>query len=201
VIIDFSQYSPGDEVFVTNHLTHGIDDGRGPEEDIDEPQDWPQNGTPLIKFVVEGPRDTSISIGPGDPLRPHTPIHPDEIVRTRRFEFERSHGAWVVNDEFFDPDRDDADPQLGTAERWIIENDSGGWVHPIHIHLEGQQIQRIAGHAPAPHEAAKKDTVLLGDFNATVFIKFRTFPGRFVFHCHNIEHEDMRMMGVFNVQP
>ena len=47
--------------------------------------------------------------------------------------------------------------------------------------------------------AAKKDTVLLGDFNAEVFIKFRTFPGRFVFHCHNIEHEDMRMMGVFNV--
>ncbi len=201
VIIDFSQYSAGDEVFLTNHLTHGLDDGRGPEEDIDEPEDWPRNGTPLVKFVVEGRRDTSISIGPGDPLRPHTPIHPDEIVRTRRFEFERSHGAWVVNDEFFDPYRDDADPQLGTAERWIIENDSGGWVHPIHIHLEGQQIQRIAGHAPAPHEAAKKDTVLLGDFNATVFIKFRTFPGRFVFHCHNVEHEDMRMMGVFNVQP
>ncbi len=30
-------------------------------------------------------------------------------------------------------------------------------------------------------------------------MKFRTFPGRFVFHCHNIEHEDMRMMGVFHV--
>ncbi len=211
VIIDFSDMPPGTELFLTNHLTHGLDDGRGPEEDVDEPEDWPQQGTPWLKLVVDGSsagrRTGKVRAGntgtirPGDPLRPHNPIHPDEIVRTRRFEFERSHGAWVINDEFFDPDRDDADPQLGTAERWIIENDSGGWVHPIHIHLEGQQIQRIAGHAPAPHEAAKKDTVLLGDFNATVFIKFRTFPGRFVFHCHNIEHEDMRMMGVFNVQP
>ena len=55
---------------------------------------------------------------------------------------------------------------------------------------------------PAPHEAAKKDTVLLGDFNATVFMKFRTFvDNRYVFHCHNVEHEDMRMMGVFRVRP
>ena len=23
--------------------------------------------------------------------------------------------------------------------------------------------------------------------------------GQYVFHCHNIEHEDMRMMGTFNV--
>ena len=222
VVIDFSQYSPGDEVFLTNHLTHDLDDGRGPQEDIDEPEDWPQTGTPLIKFIVGDAASAPYGMGrrrltsryanraassagdatvaPGTPLRPHTPIHPDEIVRTRTFEFERSHGAWVVNDEFFDPDRDDADPQVGTAERWILENDSGGWVHPIHIHMEAQQIQRIEGRSPPPHMAAKKDTVLLGDFNATVFIKFRTFVNnRYVFHCHNLEHEDMRMMGVFRV--
>ncbi len=106
----------------------------------------------------------------------------------------------MINGEFFDPDRDDATPEIGTAERWILENGSGGWVHPIHLHLEAHQIQRIDGKAPPPHMAAKKDTVLLGDFDAEMFMKFRTFPGRFVFHCHNIEHEDMRMMGVFNVQ-
>ncbi len=202
VVIDFSQYSPGDEVFLTNHLTHGVDDGRGPEEDIDEPEDWPQTGTPLVKFIVVGgaaPRRGGASVRPGTPLRPHVPITRDEIVLTRTFEFERSHGAWVINGEFFDPNRDDAAPKLGTAERWFIENGSGGWVHPIHIHLEAQQIQQINEQSPPEHMAAKKDTVLLGDFDAEVFIKFRTFPGRFVFHCHNIEHEDMRMMGVFNV--
>ena len=223
VIIDFTD-AP-DEVFLTNHLTHDLDDGRGPQEDIDEPEDWPQTGTPIVKFIVGNAAPsppypmgrpalkgryakpaTSLAgdatVVPGTPLRPHTPIDPDEIVRTRTFEFERSHGAWVVNGEFFDPDRDDADPQVNTAERWILENGSGGWVHPIHIHLEAQQIQQINEHAPEPHEAAKKDTVLLGNFDAEVFIKFRTFQdNRYVFHCHNVEHEDMRMMGVFNVQP
>ncbi len=155
---------------------------------------------PSSKFIVEGTPQNNATIGPGDALRPHTPIDPGEIVRTRRFEFERSHGAWVINNRFFDPDRDDATPKIGTAERWILENGSGGWVHPIHLHLEAHQIQRIDGKAPPPHMAAKKDTVLLGDFNAEMFMKFRTFPGRFVFHCHNVEHEDMRMMGVFNVK-
>ena len=198
VIIDFTD-APN-AVFLTNHLTHDLDDGRGPQEDIDRPRKWRRNGTPLVKFIVEGTPENNATIGPGDPLRPHTPIDPGEIVRTRRFEFDRSHGAWVINDRFFDPDRDDATPKIGTAERWILENDSGGWVHPIHLHLEAHQIQRINGKAPPPHMAAKKDTVLLGDFSAEMFMKFRTFPGRFVFHCHNIEHEDMRMMGVFNVQ-
>ena len=198
VVIDFT-HAP-DEVFLTNHLTHDLDDGRKPQEHIDRPEKWPKKGTPLVKFVVEGAPQNNATVAPGTPLRPHTPIDRDEIVRTRRFEFERRHGAWVINHEFFDPDRDDATPKLGTAERWILENGSGGWLHPIHMHLEGHQIQRIDGRPPPPHMAANKDTVLLGDFDAEVFMKFRDFPGRFVFHCHNIEHEDMRMMGVFNVE-
>ncbi len=42
---------------------------------------------------------------------------------------------------------------------------------------------------------------LHGGEEAKVFIKFRTFTGPFVFHCHNIEHEDMRMMGTHDPQP
>ena len=198
VIIDFTN-SPH-EVFLSTHLTHDLDDGRKPQEHFDEPDDWDETGTPIIKFIVEGTVSGDATVGPGDFLRPHTPIQQSDIVRTRTFEFERKHGAWVINDRFFDPDRDDADPVVGTAEEWILENGSGGWVHPIHIHLEAQQIQRIDGRNPPPHMAAKKDTVLLGNFDATVFIKFRTFVGsRYVFHCHNIEHEDMRMMGAFRV--
>jgi FtsP/CotA-like multicopper oxidase with cupredoxin domain len=30
-------------------------------------------------------------------------------------------------------------------------------------------------------------------------MKFRTFKGPFAFHCHNVEHEDLRMMKNFNV--
>jgi hypothetical protein len=49
-------------------------------------------------------------------------------------------------------------------------------------------------------ERFKKDTVRLeaGD-EVELFIKFRTFPGRFVFHCHNNEHEDSAMMLRYDV--
>lgn len=48
----------------------------------------------------------------------------------------------------------------------------------------------------------KSDTTLLGpNTRVKIFMKFRTFDGPFVFHCHNLEHEDMRMMFVFDPRP
>jgi len=34
-----------------------------------------------------------------------------------------------------------------------------------------------------------------------VLVRFGTFSGPFVFHCHTVEHEDMRMMAVNDPQP
>jgi len=49
---------------------------------------------------------------------------------------------------------------------------------------------------------ALKDTILLrGGENVDVFLDFRDFAGPFVFHCHNMEHEDMAMMARFDVIP
>ncbi|MFQ5989645.1 MAG: multicopper oxidase family protein [Candidatus Methylomirabilales bacterium] len=193
VVIDFR--SASGVVYLENILEQ--DDGRGPDDDRRIP------GTPLLKFIVNsGPAiNNAPGCVPGAALRPHVAIREDEIVRTREFEFDREHGAWVINDRFFDPDRDDADPQVGDAERWILEG-GGGWAHPIHIHLEAQQVQRYDGRLPPLYDSFKKDTVQLRDDQEEIeiFIKFRTFPGRYVFHCHNLEHEDMRMMGVFHVQ-
>ncbi len=62
------------------------------------------------------------------------------------------------------------------------------------------QIQTINGKAPAGIQAFKRDSVNLGPGGtASMLIRFRSFPGRYVFHCHNLEHEDMRMMGAFEV--
>ena len=48
----------------------------------------------------------------------------------------------------------------------------------------------------------KKDTILLRDNDSVdVFLKFRDHLGPFVFHCHNMEHEDMAMMARFDVVP
>src|SRR6058998_202324 len=191
VILDFRD-APA-EVFLANVLEQT--DGRGPDE-VKLP------GTSILKFIVGANRQSDDKIiGPGGQLRPHIAISSTEIVRTRRFEFDRSDGHWVVNERDFDPNRDDATPKINTAERWILKNGGGGWAHPIHIHLEAHQVQRFNGRVPPLHNSFKKDTTALGpDDEAEVFIKFRTFTGKYVFHCHNLQHEDRAMMGVFEVK-
>lgn len=192
VIVDFRQ-AP-EEVFLENILQQT--DGRGPGG-------LASIAVPLMQFLVDQ-GDTPVdnaTIAEGHPLRPHTGIRSDEVVQTRTFVFDHdAQGRWVINDQPFGQARVDAEPQLGTAERWILVNGGSGWSHPVHIHLEAHQIQRMTGRTLDPHELFKKDTVRLGPRqSAEVLLRFRTFRGKFVFHCHNLEHEDHDMMGVFRV--
>lgn len=189
VIVDFTN-APS-EVYLNNWMFH--EDGRGPAGTLTTP-------IPLVKFEVVGPKPkTDATVTVGTPIRPNTPILESEIVTTRTFDLGRKNGSWVINGELYEPDRMDATPALGTAERWILTNNSGGWWHPVHIHLESHQIQSINGAPPDPWLAYKSDTVnLAGGSTVELFMKFRTFKGPFVFHCHNVEHEDVRMMKNFN---
>jgi FtsP/CotA-like multicopper oxidase with cupredoxin domain len=132
VIIDFR--NAPDTVYLRNHLEQ--DSGRGPDGDWDRPKllDAP---VPLLRFdVVGAPVQNDATIVVGTPLRPWREIADSEVVATRRFRFHRSNGAWKINDKFFDEMQAEATPLLGTAERWIFENGSGGWWHPVHVHLE-----------------------------------------------------------------
>jgi FtsP/CotA-like multicopper oxidase with cupredoxin domain len=151
---------------------------------------------PIVRFDVGGKAITGdVTVAAGTVLRPHTPIKASEIVATRIFDLGRSNGSWTINSLLYDPNRIDASPKLGTAERWIFNVNSGGWWHPMHIHLESHQVQSINGAPPPLWESFKSDTTILQDSQTIeIFMKFRTFKGPFVFHCHNMEHEDMRMM-------
>lgn len=195
VVIDFTN-APS-EVFLENILCQS--DGRGPDGSLDVPQHCIP-GAPFIKFIVEdGVVENDVTVEPGTALRPHVRINPSEAVTTREFRFHRTKGAWMINGQFFDPDRADVVPQLGTVEKWILKNGGGGWWHPIHIHLESHQILSVNGKAPSLSQSFKNDTVILdGGAEVEILINFRTFRGPFVFHCHNLEHEDMRMMFVFD---
>ncbi|TLY12720.1 MAG: hypothetical protein E6K84_05945 [Thaumarchaeota archaeon] len=106
VIIDFR--NAPNEVFLNNILEQK--EGATPEG-VTKP------GTPLLKFIVSGSAvSNDVGVVSGTTLRPHTPIRPEEIVRTRRFVFAEDH-HWVINDLEFDPRRNDATPKSNTAER------------------------------------------------------------------------------------
>ncbi len=75
----------------------------------------------------------------------------------------------------------------------------GGWsptsYHPVHLHLVGFRVLSRSGRAPLPHDAGLKDTISLrpGE-SAEIITRFDGHRGRYLFHCHNAEHEDMGMM-------
>jgi len=188
VVVDFSAYPAGSEIVLENRCKQ--DDGRGPDGTT-------AFGTPLLKFIVDGPADDPSVVSPM--LRSPAPPPMDPIIRRREFEFNRRNGAWAINGYLWDGDRVLADPRLDETETWILRNNSGGWWHPIHIHLTFFDIVRRNGAPPPPHEQARKDTVVLGpNDEVEIRVRFRRYRGRFVFHCHNIEHEDMAMMARFD---
>lgn len=196
VIIDFTD-APN-ELYLENILSQ--DNGRGPNGSFTQRVHL---ATPdrFLKFIVEGaPQPNNPTVDLNTTLRPHEKLNPADAVATRTFEFQRRNGAWQINQKFYDPTRADATPTIGAVEKWILRNNSGGWWHPIHIHVESHQLISFNGGPPPVDFAFKNDvTYLTGNGVVELLMRYRTFKGPFVFHCHNNAHEDMRMM--CNVDP
>jgi FtsP/CotA-like multicopper oxidase with cupredoxin domain len=204
VIVDFSEYEDGEDVYLENIMIQ-TDGRKGKKVDPNKP-------TPLLQFRVRGDKHHEMPVVDGTVIRgiagvdvggQWSPITQDEVVETRYWRFDRSMGAWTINNQFFNPRRSDADTKLGVgAEKWIFENKAGGWWHPIHTHLEGHQVQTIDGELPRRERRYNQDLTLLhGGERAVTLVKQRTFTGPFAMHCHIIEHEDMRMMAAIDPQP
>jgi bilirubin oxidase len=111
-------------------------------------------------------------------------------------------GPFLINGRTFDMNRIDLETTVGRVELWDLVNTTF-MDHPIHIH--GTQFQVVArtvgGHAaPVPYPAWL-DTVNV-PAGETITIKTRqTLPGKRMFHCHILPHEDAGMMAVLDVQP
>ncbi|WAL69677.1 multicopper oxidase family protein [Amycolatopsis cynarae] len=119
-----------------------------------------------------------------------------DAVRVRDFSFRagRVHGGhgWLIGGLPFDPARPDVTVRLGDVEVWRLVADVH---HPVHLHLAGFRVLSRGGKQPLPHDAGLKDTVSLrpGE-SAEIITRFDGYRGRYLFHCHNAEHEDMGMM-------
>jgi len=212
VVIDFSQFPfPAfSELYIENRLQQ--DDGRGPKGKFERPE-LAARGTQLLKFMLE-------EVVP-DPSRVPAELRPFEAISAlelstapiRNFVFERTNGQWAINGEFAgDLSRAMAQPVLDQGEIWRLINKSGGWWHPIHVHHDFMRVLKRNGRLPFDGTGpdfgqslerdglAKKDTIVLGpNSEVEVFSRFRNYKGPFVFHCHNLEHEDHAMMARFDV--
>jgi FtsP/CotA-like multicopper oxidase with cupredoxin domain len=128
-------------------------------------------------------------------------IADSEIVQKRTFTFSENEktNQFFINKKEFDPNRVDVQPKLGTAEEWTLRNASDEQ-HPFHIHVNDFQVISING---KPYDAhGLQDTVpLLPHQDVVIRTRFTDFTGKFVFHCHILNHEDNGMMAVVEVVP
>jgi FtsP/CotA-like multicopper oxidase with cupredoxin domain len=233
VVIDFTRYldgtptTKGDVIYLVNCMQ--MLDGRQPDEPFEETDDGtlvpnpdfdPNYRVPILKIVI-GDSAPDNSLIP-QALRPMPEIDMAGLSQLphRTFELKRDdvfggETQWLINGLPFDPLTSLAYPKRGRPELWTLKNGGGGWVHPVHMHMEEHRCLTRDGAAvvappPMPMEAegkhvddlAREDVVALGPNEEVTFYRnFRTFVGPYVAHCHNLAHEDHAMMFGWKIVP
>ncbi len=104
---------------------------------------------------------------------------------------------FVIDGREFDERRVDQRVDLGAIEEWTIRNRSS-MDHPFHLHVWPMQLVRLGGRDVESVEFRDVVDVPAGG-EVVVRIAFDRFPGRTVYHCHILDHEDLGMMGVVEV--
>ena len=108
-------------------------------------------------------------------------------------------------------------PELDSVEIWSLMNLTDD-THPIHLHLVRFQVLdrqkfdadelKTSGHlekvgapvSPEPNEMGWKDTVrAYPGFITRIIARFEGYAGRYVWHCHVLEHAANEMMRPFEV--
>lgn len=186
-IIDFSGYQPGTQVVLRNLSLPNNEDFAFTDR--------------IMRFdVVKGSADNLPIPTTLRPVQPVLALQPSQAVRTRDFRLERKNGLWTINGKTWDPNRIDANPRFGDIEIWRFYNSSGGWHHPMHIHLVDFKILDRNGKPPFAYERGPKDVVFVGEGESVrVIMKFEPNQGKYMMHCHNMVHEDHDMMVQFQV--
>ncbi|MFV2057278.1 MAG: multicopper oxidase family protein [Thiohalomonadales bacterium] len=124
--------------------------------------------------------------------------------RTRDFVMSMAMGGmqFVINGKSFELNRVDELVPNGATEIWSISNTSM-MAHPFHAHAIQWQVLDRNNIASSGIDLGWKDTVLVQP-GETVRIMGRFDPvvnrGKYMYHCHILEHENAGMMGTFEVQ-
>jgi FtsP/CotA-like multicopper oxidase with cupredoxin domain len=162
-------------------------------------------------FVVSGagrrmPRPGRLAApAPGWPPPDHPPL---------RVEARWQHMTWSLGGRTFEMERVAPDERipLGAVHDWELFNPPSGMAmaHPIHLH--GPQFRVVERSSAGVSDAARTtlaagliddgwlDTILLlpGE-RIRLRAHYEHHTGLFLYHCHNLEHEDMGMMRNFEV--
>lgn len=201
IIIDFSKYK-GKTILVKNDLGANAN----PEDETGD----------VMQFKVNQPLSGKDRSTIPSQLSHIPSLKNDDITTIRNLKLVGSTDQYgrplllLDNKHWSDPVTEK--PRLGTTEIWSFINITG-FAHPIHIHLiqfqildrrpfdldrynkDGQIVFTGPAVPPKQNERGWKDTVTVPSAQITrVIAKFAPYSGRYVWHCHILEHEDYDMM-------
>lgn len=157
----------------------------------------------LAKVVVSGKPMTPIAlptlISPSE-LREQTNTLNDPLVdrHTLTFSidnpFPKNNYGFRINGKLFNDDRVDINAFINTTEEWTLRNTSFEY-HPFHIHTNDFLVEKV-NVKPVPIDGFRDTVPIPPHGNVTIRMRYRTFTGKAVFHCHILYHEDHGMMGI-----
>jgi suppressor of ftsI/bilirubin oxidase len=132
------------------------------------------------------------------------------IASERPFRLGFAKGRWRINDRVFEMGVSPIEVARGTVETWLIRNYHTSMPHAMHLHgfhfevlaretsPDAGALLAIDAQGRLATDLGRKDTVLVWPGESVrVAIDFtHPFPGpqTYMFHCHNLEHEDGGMM-------
>ncbi len=145
---------------------------------------------------------------PPAPLGPLTaqsggqkPIAAGHIDEQRLISFSEDAvtGLFFINHVTFDHERVDVKVPLGNVEEWTIRNASDE-LHIFHIHqVAFQVISRNGRDIPFDGLVDTVNVPIHGEVKIRIAFTDPVIIGRFMFHCHILEHEDKGMMAQIEV--
>lgn len=192
ILIDFSAMKVGEILYLTNEIFSTMGTAQGTQ------------AFKIMSFNVSKQETDTFKIP--SVLIPFTKL--SGSTKTRSFALTmdmmamNTGGMHKINGKVYSASRIDETVTLGATETWEFDNSTGDEPHPMHIHgVQFQVVARTGGrNGILPQEKAWKDTVLVAPKEKVqVIMKFEQ-KGKFVFHCHNLEHEDDGMMLNFEVK-
>jgi len=156
------------------------------------PADWNQPRDLLTLAYTDDPAVAPVEIP--TVLRPVVALDPGQATANRVIVFTQG----LINGRTMDLDRVDISGRLGATEIWEIEN-LVGMDHPFHLH--GFRFQVLDRNGEPVLHRSWKDTVNVPRHETVrIIVRFEDFAGKWMFHCHILDHEDLGMMGILEIK-
>jgi FtsP/CotA-like multicopper oxidase with cupredoxin domain len=157
------------------------------------PADWKVTRDLLTLETSTGPAVRPVAIPAV--LGKIVPLDTSKVTAVRQIVF----GQGIINGHTMDMSRVDVSTRVGATEIWEITN-IVGMDHPFHLH--GFQFQVLDRDGVREPYLAWKDMLNIPKHSsARIIVRYDDYPGKWMFHCHILDHEDHGMMGVLEVKP